>query len=88
VFCASFRCLARCLRPSFSLFLFSLARHWPLDSPSYSGTLGDMFDSNSSEDLTSGVVGDISSGRRIMKTFRPGTRIALLLRTLVGVLAS
>jgi hypothetical protein len=50
--------------------------------------LGDMFDSDSSEDLTSGAVGGIGSGRRIMKASRPGTRLALLLRTLVGVLAS
>jgi hypothetical protein len=47
-----------------------------------------MFDSDSSEDLTSGAVGVIGSGRRIMKASRPGTRFALLSRTLVGVSAS
>jgi hypothetical protein len=40
--------------------------------------LGDMFDSDSSEDLTSGAVGGIGSGRRIMKASRPGARLALL----------
>jgi hypothetical protein len=57
---------------------FSLARRWPSDSPSYSGTLGDMFDSDSSEDLTSGAVGGIGSGRRIMKVSRLGTRLVSL----------
>jgi hypothetical protein len=60
---------------SFSLFLLSLAHLWPSDSLSYLGALGDMFDSDSSEDLTSGAVGGIGSGHRIMK---PGTRLALL----------
>jgi hypothetical protein len=41
----------------FSLFLLFIARFWPLDSSSYSRALGDMFDSDSSEDLTSGAVG-------------------------------
>jgi hypothetical protein len=67
---ASFRCLAWRLRPSFSVFLLSLTCFWSLDGPSYSGALGDMFDSDSSEDLTSGVVGGISGGRRIMRTSR------------------
>jgi hypothetical protein len=40
--------------------------------------LGDMFDSDSSEDLTSGAVDDIGSGRRIMKVSRLGTRLASL----------
>jgi hypothetical protein len=72
----------------FQFVPFSLVHRWPSDSLSYSGTLGDMFNSDSSEDLTSGVTGGISSGHRIMKASRPGTRLALLLRTLVGVLAS
>jgi hypothetical protein len=42
---------------------FSLARLWPSDSPSYSRALGDMFDSDSSKDLTSGAVGGIGSDR-------------------------
>jgi hypothetical protein len=37
-----------------------------------------MFDSDSSEDLTSGAVGGIGSGHRIMKASWPGTRLALL----------
>jgi hypothetical protein len=44
-----------------------------------------MFDSDSSEDLTSGAFGGIGSGRWIMKASRPCTRLALPLRTLVGV---
>jgi hypothetical protein len=76
--CASFRCLARRLQASFSLFLLSQACLWPSDPPSYSGALGDMFDSDSSEDLTLGAVGGIGSGRRIMKASWPGTRLALL----------
>jgi hypothetical protein len=69
---------------------FSLAHHWSLDSPWYSRTLGDMLDFDSSEDLTSSVVGGIGSGRRIMKASRPSTKLTLLklLMTLVGVLAS
>jgi hypothetical protein len=57
---------------------FSLARRWPSDSPSYSGTLGDMFDYDSSEHLTSGTVGGIGSGRQIMKASRLVTRLASL----------
>jgi hypothetical protein len=37
-----------------------------------------MFDSDSSEDLTSGAVGGIGSGRRIMKVSRLGTRLVSL----------
>jgi hypothetical protein len=37
-----------------------------------------MFDSDSSEDLTLGVVGGIGSGCQIMKASWPGTRLALL----------
>jgi hypothetical protein len=46
-----------------------------------------MFDFDSSEDLTSGVVGGIGTGHRIMKASRPGTKLTLLM-TSVGVLAS
>jgi hypothetical protein len=76
--CASFCCLAQRLWSSFSLFLLSLAHLWPSDLPSYLGALGDMFDSDSSKDLTSGVVDGIGSGHQIMKDSRPGTRLALL----------
>jgi hypothetical protein len=75
---ASFRCLARRLRPSFSLFLLSLAYFWPSDFQLYLRSSGDMFDSDLSEDLTSGAVGGIGSGRRIIKASQPGTRLALL----------
>jgi hypothetical protein len=37
-----------------------------------------MFDSDSSEDLTSGAVGGIGGGRRIMKASWSGTKLALL----------
>jgi hypothetical protein len=37
-----------------------------------------MFDSDSSEDLTSGALGSIGSGRQIMKASQPDTRLALL----------
>jgi hypothetical protein len=49
-----------------------------------------MFDSDSSEDLTSGAVGGISDDRQIMKTSRAGTSPALLelLMTSVRALAS
>jgi hypothetical protein len=49
-----------------------------------------MFDSNSSEDPTSGVVGGIGGGHRIIKTSWSGISPALLqlLTTLVGELAS
>jgi hypothetical protein len=49
-----------------------------------------MFDSDSSEDLTSGAVGGIGGGRRIMKTSRACACPALLelLVISVGVLAS
>jgi hypothetical protein len=49
-----------------------------------------MFDSYSSEDLTSSAVGGIGGGRRIMKTSRAGTSPALLelLMTSVRALAS
>jgi hypothetical protein len=49
-----------------------------------------MFDSDSSEDLTSSVVGDIGGGYQIMKTSRAGTSPALLelLMTSVRALAS
>ena len=67
------RYLARRLRPSFSLFLLSLACFWPSDSPSYSRALGDMLDSDSSEDLTSGACGGISGDCRTIKTSRACT---------------
>jgi hypothetical protein len=85
---ASFRCLAWHLRPSFSLFLLSLAHFWSSDSPSYSGALGDMFYSNSSEDLTSGAIGGIGGGRRIMRTSRASTTPALLELLMTSVRAS
>jgi hypothetical protein len=49
-----------------------------------------MFDSDSSKDLTSGAVGGIGGGRRIMKTSWAGTNPALLelLMTLVGASTS
>jgi hypothetical protein len=49
-----------------------------------------MFDFDSSEDLTSGVVGGIGGGRRIMKTSWDGTSPTLLelLMTSVRALAS
>jgi hypothetical protein len=49
-----------------------------------------MFDSDSSEDLMSGAVGGIGGGRRIMRTSRAYTTLALLelLMTSVRVSAS
>jgi hypothetical protein len=49
-----------------------------------------MFDSDSSEDLTSGAIGGIGGGRRIMRTSRAGTTPALLelLMTSVRALSS
>jgi hypothetical protein len=49
-----------------------------------------MFDSDSSEDLTSGVVASIGGGHRVMRTSRAGTGPTLLelLVTLVRALAS
>jgi hypothetical protein len=65
---ASLCCWARCLHPCFSLFLLSLACLWLSVSPSYYRALGDMLDSNSSEDLTSGAFGRIKGGLQIMNT--------------------
>jgi hypothetical protein len=64
------RYLARRLRPSFSLFLLSLACFWPSDSPSYSRALEDMLDSDSFKDLTSDACGGISGDHRTIKTSR------------------
>jgi hypothetical protein len=50
---ASLCFLARRLRPSFNLFFLFLAHFWFSVSPSYSRALGDMLDSDSSEDLSS-----------------------------------
>jgi hypothetical protein len=63
-------CLAQRLRPSFNLFFLSLACFWLSVSPSYSRALGDMLDSDSSEDLASGAFGEIRGGHRIMNTSR------------------
>jgi hypothetical protein len=65
---ASLRCLARHLQPSFNLFFLFLAHFCFSVSPSYSRALDDMLDYDSSEDLTSGALGGIKGGRRIMNT--------------------
>jgi hypothetical protein len=65
---ASLCCLAWCLWPSFNLFFLSLARFWLSVSPLYSRALGDILDSDSFEDLTSGALGGIKGGHRIMNT--------------------
>jgi hypothetical protein len=85
---ASFRCLARHLRPFFSLFLLSLAHFLSLNSPSYLEALGHMFDFDSFEDLTLGAVGGIGGGRRIMRTSQAGTIPILLELLMTSVRAS
>ena len=77
---ASLHCLAWCRRPCLFLFFLSLFCLWSSVSLSWPWTSGDIFDSNSSKDLTSGAAGKISGeqGRWIMITFQVWGALVLL----------